>query len=181
MVTTQLNAYLQPPGEIRFKLATKSAVKGTMALRLNHIHIHTHRYPIWFCIIIANWHHLPHHQHIQDSSPSRSCMRLKPKKPRRDINHVWHCVCWHSIKAQIPHPMLKCALGEPAHKQDKILTTPTLWLFPIRGVTTKVAWDYFKILPSTQLGLGTGQHSPFQQTNLQLTPCHAQWHHCPPT
>ena len=77
-----------------------------------------------------------------------------------------------SIKAQMPHTTLTRVLGEPTHKQIKMvireLTANLKWLFPVHGVTTRGILDYFKIRPSTWLE--TEQRSPSQPLNLQHTP-----------
>jgi len=76
-----------------------------------------------------------------------------------------------SIKAQMPHTTLTPVLGEPTHKQIKMVIrelTANLMLFPVHGVTTRDILDYFKIRPSTWLE--TEQRSPSQSLNLQHNP-----------
>ena len=76
-----------------------------------------------------------------------------------------------SIKAQMPHAILTRVLGEPTHKQVKMVIrelTANLMAVPVLGVTTRDTLGSFKIRPSTWLE--TEMRTPSLRPNLQHTP-----------
>ena len=75
-----------------------------------------------------------------------------------------------SIKAQMPHAIVTRVLGEPTHKQVKMVIselTANLMAVSCPWGHNKGHSGYFKIRPSTWLG--TEMRSPSQLLNLQCT------------
>jgi hypothetical protein len=105
--------------EIKLELATEPAVKGTIAVVacVSIAYISTHaETPNGFASSFSDWYHRHHRRYIQDTSASRSRTQLR----KQHIKHVRHSISGQ-IKAQMPHTTLTRVLGEPTHKQVKMV------------------------------------------------------------
>jgi hypothetical protein len=120
---------------IRFKISTKPAFKGTIA-------VFSYVLTVYVATHALNWYGTSHSLLIGIISVLIGTYQMPPFCAScTSLTITLDAVSTEGIEAQVPHPILTCVFGKPTHKQIKTIIHKlpgNLIAIPVHGATAMV-------------------------------------------